>query len=382
MNFDIGQYFVYWCIRIFVLLSFFITGIWISKKRKPRQSYWLGVLPLILIYSLAEGLRWDRETDYNHYYQDLTNSIVHNNNELLYELWISLFKGLALPYWAGFVFYSFILIVAFLFLIKRFPKISHFALPLFFIITSTQSENLIRQFFALSFLIFAIALYFDKRYIGMSVMLIISELIHFSAAVPILLLMVSAFFAKINPKSSKIAVALFVLLFFFWDVSYFEFFAETVLGFIPTTGTRADNYADSVSFFTAGASLAMKESGEEFAGRGIPNTIVTFATYFFIISKGFFASKKDFNLRVCYWCAYIAILIDITRGDIESYLRFFHWIAFIIAIPIGTIYTELRLKKRVKLLSYFFMLIYYGYMMMFSRMFVIEPFGYAFVWDR
>lgn len=383
MALDVGQYTVFWTIRIIVLIAFYLTGRWISSRDESGPSYWLGVSPLIILYSLAEGLRWNRDTDYAHYYQDLTNSIVHDNSELLYTLWISFFKWAELPFWMGFVFYSFILIFAFLYLIRKFPQTAELALPLFFILTSIQSENLIRQFFALAFLIFAIAFFFEKRYIGMMAMLILSEGIHFSAIVPVFFLLFSVLLArKTTPKSPEVAVWIFVVLYLLWDVSYFAILANTILGLIPETGTRADGYIQSATWFTAEGSLAMKSAGQEFAGRSISLAVVQFPAYLFVIIWGFYATNNDYNLRACYWCAYIAIILDITRGDIESYLRFFHWIAFIIAIPVGAIYSELLLSKKVKLVSLFFLIVYFGYNLFFSRLFMVEPFGYAFIWDR
>lgn len=383
MAFDLGQYAVFWTIRIIVLIAFYLTGRWISSRDDSSPSYWLGVSPLIILYSLAEGLRWNRETDYAHYYQDLTNSIVHDNSELLYTLWISFFKWTELPFWMGFVFYSFILIFAFLYLIRKFPQTAELALPLFFIITSVQSENLIRQFFALSFLILAIAFYFEQRYIWMGLMIVISEGIHFSAVVPVFLLMLSILLAKkFIPKSPEYAAWLFVVLFLFWDVSFFALFANTILGLIPETGTRADGYIQSATWFTAEGSLAMKSAGEEYAGRSIPKAVVQFSTYLFVIVWGFYATKNNKNLRVCYWCAYIAILLDITKGDIESYLRIFHWIAFIIAIVVGAIYSELELESRMNKVFLFLLFAYFGYSLMFSKLFMDDPWGYAFIWDR
>ena len=383
MTFDLQQYLLYWIIRLLVLLSFVVPGLWMSKRYNPERLYWIEVSPLIVIYSLAEGLRWNRENDYYHYYQDLTGSMFHDSSEWFYSLWISFFKSTGLPFWVGFVFYSFILIVAFLCLIKRFPKTALFALPLFFIITSVQSENLIRQYFALAFIIFAIAYYFDERYILMTVFLLISLGIHFSAVAPILFFIISIMAAnRINTEKPIISVSLFVLLYWFWDVSYFTTIANSILGIIPETGTRADGYIQSATWFTAEGSIMMKEFGQVYGGRGILRAIIEFPTYLFIIIGGFYATKNDIKLRVCFWCAYIAILLDITRGDIESYLRIFQWIAFIISIIIGAIYSKIQLSNNMKIISLSLIFVYYGYMMMFCRMLTIDPLGYAFIWDR
>lgn len=383
MIFSSEQYLIFWAIRIIVLASFFITGLWISRERRPRGVYWVGVFPLLIIYSLAEGLRWNREEDYYNYYNDIVGtSLFHEDSEWLYSVWIDFFKNTGLPFWAGFLFYSFILLFAFLCLVRRFPKTAKLALPLFFIITSVQSENLVRQFFSLSFIIFSLVAYFDKRYLLMIICLFFAENIHFSAVVPIAFFLFSVIMAfKYKPQRPIIPIIIYVFLYLFWDVSFFSVLVEPILNIIPETGTNADSYLQSVSWFTADGSLALLV-GKEYAGRSVLMSIVQFPTYLFIIYYGYNATKDNDKLRICYWCAFLAILLDITRGDIQNYLRLFHWIAFILSIIIGTIYSELRLNRNVKIMSVFFLSVYYLWTQMFSNLLVQSPWGYAFIWDR
>lgn len=296
-----GNPILFWIIRTFVLITFVYTGWWISNNRRiTNLSYWRGVTPLIVIYSLAEGLRWGRATDYFHYCQDLTGELFTNYDEFIYLLWIFLFKNSGFPFWVGFVFYSFILIFSFLYLIRRFPKIARYALPLFFIITSSQSDNLIRQYFALAFIIFAIAFYFGKRYSWMIISFIVAVGIHYGAVFPIVVFVISYLLSKYyTPNKPIILVILFLFFFFFWDNSYYSFITDAISQYAPETGTRVDGYLQGSSFFTADGSLALK-SGRKWGGYSNVNRVVVFLVYLFIIVAGFYVTKRR-KLRFCFF---------------------------------------------------------------------------------
>lgn len=154
----LGDPILFWVLRLVVLLSLFYSGYLITYKDKNGTRYWKYSSIGIIVYSLVEGLRWDRGVDYMHYYQDITGKLYTNYSEIAYVWWTEFFKFTGLYYWMAFIFYSFLLIHGFYYLLQRFRKQAVWALPLFFIITVPSSENLIRQFLAVA--IFEYALYF------------------------------------------------------------------------------------------------------------------------------------------------------------------------------------------------------------------------------
>lgn len=377
------QYITFWIIRIIVFLTFVATGFWISKHGRYNRSYWLGVIPLIVIYTLAEGLRWNRGQDYYNYYLEICGSTYRDSLELVYSLWLSFIHNVGIPYWMVFLFYSFLLVFSVLYLIKRYPKKAYLTLPLFFIITAMQSENLVRQYLALSFIILAIAFFMDKRYLMAVFLLIISQGIHFSAVFPILFIFISILLAKkYDPGKPFLPVVIFCALYFFWDYSYFESITGPILKLFPETGSTMDGYIQSDTWFTAEGSMSMMATGKTYAGRHITTAIIQFPLYFFIVISGFYASQRKWELRFFYWCAYIALLLDITRGDIQSYTRFYHWMAFFISIVVGIIFSELHQWKSIKFISLLLLVVYYVWGMMFTNMRLLDPWGYQFIWDR
>lgn len=379
----INNLIIYWIIRTIVFITFIVTGYWISYKYEKIKNYWMACLPCIVIYSLAEGLRWGRESDFFHYYNDLTSQLFTNYSETIYVFWISMFKSSGLPYWIGFVFYSFLLIFSFLYLIKRIPKIAVYSLPLFLIITSIQSENLIRQFFALAFIIFALAFYFDRKHVLMILSAIVAMKIHFSAVFPVLVLILSYILTKrYTPKKPILLVCVFLFFFFLWNATYFSTISDALIKYMPDTGTQMDGYVQSASWFNADGSQALKYGGKKWAGASLVNMLIRFLVYLFIVIAGFFATKKDNHLRLCFFCTYFAILIECIKGDIEGYIRLYHWLAFMISIIVGVIYTQQNLSNNIKKVSYVVLSVYFIYMLFYSRMFVLEPWGYSFIWDK
>ena len=145
-----GNPLLFWILRLLVLLSLFYSGYLITYKDKNGDFYWKYSSIGIIVYSLIEGLRWNRGIDYLHYYQDITGALFTDYDETVYVWWTEFFKFTGLPYWMAFVFYSFLLIHGFCFLLKKFKKGAIWALPLFFIITVGSSENLVRQFLAMA----------------------------------------------------------------------------------------------------------------------------------------------------------------------------------------------------------------------------------------
>ena len=194
----------------------------------------------------------------------------------------------------------------------------------------------------------------------------------------------SLFFAlKYKPSKPYIPAFIFLILYFFWEYSYFAEISEPILRLFPETGLRMDGYVESDTWFTSEGSMSLETTGKAYAGRHITTAIIQLPLYFFIVIAGFYASERKWELRFFYWCAYFALLLDITRGDIQSYTRFYHWMAFFIPIIVGTVYSELHLGKGVKFISIFLLVVYYVWGMMFTNMrFLINPWGYEFIWDR
>lgn len=162
-----GDPFVYWSFYVLLVLILTYCGWGISnddeKQTHFRKYAWIAGIS----YSLIEGLRWLRGADYYHYYMDLdTNfkaTVCTPDPEPIYEWWVNLFHMTGLHPSIAFIFYSALLIFGVLLIFKSYPKAALWGLPLFFLMTNSQTENIVRQTLATSFLIFAYVAYLNEK---------------------------------------------------------------------------------------------------------------------------------------------------------------------------------------------------------------------------
>lgn len=183
MYHTIGDPTIFWILRLVVFLTLLYSGYLITYKNDDEKSYWKYSSIGIIVYSLVEGLRWNRGIDYPHYYQDITGKLFTDYSETVYVWWTELFKFTGLPFWVAFIFYSFLFIHGFYFLLKKFKKQAVWALPLFFIITVGSSENLIRQFLAVSMFEYALYFFLEKKYGKSAIFALLTVQIHNSVII-------------------------------------------------------------------------------------------------------------------------------------------------------------------------------------------------------
>ena len=375
--------YLYWFLRYFLLAVLIYSGWCITYRKDAESNFWYYSIPSIFAYSLIQGLRWNRGVDYPHYYQDLTGLLYRDYSEFIYKWWLDLFKMSHFPFWAAFVFYSAILIVSFLFLIKRFPKSAIWALPLFFIITVRYSENLIRQYFALPFVFLALVAYFDRKYIKMVVMAFVAFFIHYSMVIPFSLIILSFLLSHIKLSSFPyVQITIFLFFFFYWDSQYFSFVAKYIsyIDIEETTGFSQYTF-QADEWWTDSGRLSVAH-GVVYKGVSIFTEIIKFCLYIFVIICGNKVFNENNNRRMIFWLSYFAIILDVIKEDIEMYIRVYSAIAFILPIVYGEIYANLKLNDIVKYVSWGGVFLLYFYLNIIRQMFVLDFAGYAFIWDR
>lgn len=375
----IGDLFLYNILKISLLLILFIYGFCISKSHNKRSLLITGVITIIA-FSLIEGLRWNRGPDYYNNYLLLTsNTIEITEYEPLYNAIISTFRMLSLPYWLCFVLFSFLYIYSFTKVVKEFPKAAIWALPVMFLTTIAAHENLIRQFLAISFILFAYYFYIKQKKVPMLLCLLCVFNIHFSGIFAIAMFGLVIFF-KLEKyiRTPMILVGAYILLYFFWDTSYLSPLTNT-LSNLDIGNEDMQHYLDNADrWFTDEGSLSELH--------GTSNKISLVKIFFDLITNctiiyfGFLAIKQDKRLRIPYWFTFFAIIIFVLGGDIEIYSRFAWWLYIFMPIMLGSIWysAPMKPKIRIALIS----IIAFSYAYAFIRGFSDIPYsGYAFVWD-
>ena len=377
-----NTFITYWVLKIFTFVVLLVCGYQISYKKQEQKNFWMYGLIAGFVYSLNYGLRWNRAWDYPHYYQDLTGHLYTKYTDITYLAWIELFKYSSLPYWVAFIFYSAILFYGFLLILKRYPYAAAWALPLFFTFP-TNVDNFIRQFFATAFLFIGYYFMEKSQYKKMFFFYLLCVTIHFSGFFAVTVFLFFKFFKKLDVlANSWLLISIFLLLFFFWDVSYLDSFGAYVKN-IGLINTRANEYIDSANYwFTQSGDINLKlgNNSKETASR----LYITLEclTPVIIIFWGVKVLKENPNLRVIFWSSYLAILINILGGTIEIYSRFYCWLVCFEPVLVGIIMSKVSLKRYVKWGITGLFVVYFYYYHFLSYIQRISLTGYDFIWDR
>ena len=174
-----------------LVVTLIATGVVLSRKNRLDQfkyNYWLNTVYCLLIYSIVEGLRYDRGTDYMHH----KNLIDYANHleaywadsakiEPLFQIINKTAKLFGLPYYLVFFLYSLILIISIFSFLRSHRQVILYAVPLAFFATIVQSENLIRQFLAFAFILFSIKPFLKNSWIPFGILFFMAISIHTSS---------------------------------------------------------------------------------------------------------------------------------------------------------------------------------------------------------
>ena len=388
-----GNPITYWLLRSILLISLLWSGYCISYKDSKGKLFWRYTSVSIILYSLIQGLRYMRGADYEGYMEGFINGFGGKDEiEPLWQLFLYVFHLFNFHYSVGFVICSALLIFSFARVLKHFPNAAFWAFPLFLLLTGS-SENIMRQYFAASFLLLAFDSFLSKNVYKMYIELIICCLIHYSAIWIVLLFLILLKKKSIKSKSSYAPLVLYfiyVFVFFFWDNSFFKYAVEFVEMFNPKAILGGTMYLEDASaYFTEEGGIHLLLGTSTGQNSWIFNTI-EFLSSSIVIIVGYTIVRNNIKLFVVYVFAYLAILFHTLGGDIQVYARFYNWFVVLSSIIYGTIafgqygnenkgtsfYTILR---TVCLIIFFLQFYYYGFLM---RIGSIGYAGCAFIWDK
>lgn len=372
----------FWGLRLLLLAVLMFCGWGIAYKNNNNNYFWYYAIPIIILYTLIQGLRFDRGVDYPHYAQELQYDLYAGTGitrEFLYDFFVLFMRNFNIPFYFGFLFYSWLFITGFMLVVKHFQKYAFWIIPIFYLLTLDASENFIRQFIAISFLFFAYNSYLQNKIKKMYVMLILIPLIHLSGlfAVGVFLLCVYVNFTKYI-KSALPLLGFYIILTVVWNVANMDIFADMLQSSADSfEDTNFEVYADnSERWFTS--------DGDLDAAMGIENSIVREITGFLcncaIIWFGFAVCRRDPRFGIAYYSTYLAIIIGAVGGNIELVNRMAWWLWPFAPIIIGGV---LQPDKKYTVTSWvligLFVVTYY--VKFFMQVGKPGLFGSAFVWD-
>ena len=373
---NIGDPVLFWIFRFLLLLIFIFCGYGMSFKKEENFNKY--AVSAIIPYAIIEGLRWMRGRDYYHYYQDLVTNLegafCTPEPELLYRIWINIFYKTGFPYYFAFILYSALLLTAFIFVIKVYRKSAIIALPVFFIMFSLTAENLIRQYLAVCFLLFALGFYLRENKKYTYIMLAIVPFIHITGIFGIILFLLFTK-TKINLKSPIILIGIYLFFYFLWNPSYFSYITNTIS--LINIGFSRDHYIQNADYWFSGETT-VGSNEQSFISK-----LSQFTLYIIVIYKGFEYQKLNQKFKVVFYFSYISILIITIGNNIEIYRRFYNWLGFSIPIILGMIFMyNPNINKRIRLIMFLLIIIQYGYCGFISTVKLPLETGYGFIWDK
>lgn len=382
-----GDPFVYWSFYVLMVLILTYCGWGISnddeKQTHFRKYAWIAGIS----YSLIEGLRWLRGADYYHYSMDLETNfkagVCTPDPEPIYELWVNVFHSTGLHPSIAFIIYSALLIYGVLLIFKRYPKAAVWGLPVFFLMTNSQTENIIRQTLASCFLIFAYVAYLDDKKKLMFAMLCVVPLIH-SAGLYGVALFLFFTYVKIPLKQPWILVALYLFAYYIWNPDWFQGFADYLSKLNLGDNVKGQSYLDnSDRWFTSEGSIATV-LGNGVAQFSMLYITVKFLVNLFIVYFGFYACRNDRKLQTVYYFAYIALIIQTMAGDIELFTRFAHWTDLMAPILVSFVITKVNMSKnkQYKILVYTVFAINFIFYGLIRSLGSLPYAGCGFIWDK
>lgn len=389
MNYSVstGDPTIYWTLYVLLTLILTFCGWGISKDDEKQSQFnkyaWIAGIS----YSLIEGLRWLRGADYYHYYMDLDTNfkagVCTPDPEPLYEWWVNLFHMTGLHPSIAFIIYSALLIFGVLLIFKSYPKAALWGLPLFFLMTNSQTENIIRQTLATSFLIFAYVAYLNEKKKLMFAMLCVVPLIHSAGLFGVALFLVFTY-VKVPLKQPWILVALFLFAYYFWNPDWFQGFADYLSKLNLGDDVKGQGYLDnSDRWFTSEGSIT-NVLGKKAVQLSMLYVSINFLVNLFIVLFGFYACKDDRKLQTVYYFAYIALIIQTIAGDIEIFTRFSNWTNLLTPILVGVMFAKIKLPqiKNLQVVIYVVFAINYIFYGLIRSIGSLPYAGCGFIWDK
>lgn len=276
-------------IILFISLIIYGRNVSENKRLNPLKGkiYWKYSLLPFLLYTLIEGLRYGRGRDYLWYkyqYENILSPVV--DQEFLFTQISRIFHFIEIPYWGLFMLYAFTWIFCSSVLFSKIPHIAKWGIPLFFLATVGGMESMIRQFFALSFLLPTLYYIPQKKWKPCIILCFISIFIH-SASLITIVLYIGIFLIFKREIKLWISIPLYLFFCYVWDISNIGFIAD-ILSLVNLGGNKLASYTENADHWFSADAINI----EEYARGAFAKFAATcFELSIFVL--GYLSIKKD-----------------------------------------------------------------------------------------
>jgi hypothetical protein len=376
----------YFILRFFLVLSLVISGYNIQKKTlygKFKYPYWFAASLGLIFYSLIEGLRYGRATDYFSYkeYFESPLNIQNVDVEFLFLIYCRSVQFLRIPYFISFIFFSFLLLYSCLKLLKQHREVALWSVPLFYLETIGQSENLLRHYAAFSLLIFSIH-FFNKSKINKSFLFFLSAFFtHYSIIIVLPFLL---WFHKVKNPFLNLYVILsmyIISIIFVPSLDLVAFFLDNF-----SSINLYENYIDNKDIWLFGEGLNNMEVNQF----GIFYYLRLYISPFLILVMGYKLINKFHrnNFGLFYHIYFIGVILTPLSLSVPTefiYRLVLHLKTFGFLVLAYVIYNSISNFKSINIfnkVSVCFLILDSIYMLSKSIFSYNEKLGFLFVWDN
>lgn len=300
-------------LSLMILLTFICLLPNFNKKIRPN---FVLTLSFIITWGYT-AFRFDYGPDYMNYLNAFNGDIMFNANEFLFYEIMSLFPSFSL----FIIALSTVLCITFFFFFKEYipSKQYWFAILIFYLNINFLINNLsaLRSGMVVYSLIFAVFLFYKKKYLIALFLIVITSFIHISILPLLSLPIIIYFLTKIN------SFVLYVLFFLFW-----------ILG--STLSLHLVEYMFSISEIFENSYRIYADNIQNNVNAFIFNIVYVLISFIIIYHRKYFKSKKDviiFALSLIY-ISVILSRIDVA-GRYQMYLISFFLAAIIRIINVA-----------------------------------------------
>ena len=206
-----------------------------SYNHKYEVKYYRSLILPIFIYSIIEGCRWMRGVDYAYNYDIARGKAL--SGDFIYDAFAALLRFIGLPYWAFFILISALLIISLFEFIKPYKEAFIPCAILLYSFTMIQSENLMRQYAAISCMLLSYSCFFNKKTLSSITWIILAYFIHSSVLfiLPFFFLftMVTTTTLQKNGIKAFLKILPFIFLFLYVTTSSLKGFLSQLFEDIP-----------------------------------------------------------------------------------------------------------------------------------------------------
>jgi len=375
-------FFVYFFLRAILLFILIVTGYFISQKQSiDQRNYWILSILAMIIYSLIEGLRYNRGTDYTYYKEmyeyalNLKSYMDIDSVEPMIGFINKPFRYIGLSYPYIFVFYSFILIFAGFFFIEKNHRVALFAIPMFFMSTIVQSENLVRQFIAFSFVLLLVNYFLTNRWIKFCMLMLMAYLTHTSSIIFL------PFFFLIkyvkNPFGNLLAIIVLYITSWLWKPEYWGNFVQ-YFQMIQLDDFKYSGYIDNADDWFSGEKLLDFNVSTFSLVR-----LFLFNTGIIILGYRILEKYRDTHYPFFYFLFVFGAIFQRYTDQMELLYRidlyfYMFWFIVLAYITYDTFYSESK-NTDSKFICYFLIFnVLYDFLIPHGE---IDPLKYLFIWN-